>query len=70
MRTSKDEYINPLGQIILLSQSEQSEEFIKKQGLKLYNGYDYKNQYWVFNGAKDNRTIEELRAILKKEAKN
>ena len=64
MRTSKDEYINPLGQLIQLGQSEQSLDFIKANGLKIYNGYDYVNQCWVHNGERDTRTIEELRASI------
>jgi len=26
----------------------------------LWKGYDYKNQYWVFKGKRDTRTLEEL----------
>ena len=64
MRTSKDEYINPLGLKILLGQNEQSEEFIKTNRLKLYNGYDYQNQCWIHNGERDTRTLEELKAAI------
>ena len=60
-RTSRDVYINPLGKFIMLRQSEQSLEFIKEQGLKLWKGYDYNKQEWVFEGKKDTRTLEELR---------
>lgn len=65
MRTSKDEYINPLGQKIQLSQNEQSLDFIKANGLKIYNGYDYNKQCWIFNGERDTRTLEELKQALK-----
>lgn len=62
MRTSRDEYINPLGRLIMLhNNSHQSTEFIKEHKLKLYNGYDYENQYWVHNGKRDTRTLEELK---------
>ena len=65
MRTSKDVYKNPLGRLItLLNNSEQSDEFIKAHGLKLWNGYDYKNQYWVHNGERDTRTLDELKAEM------
>lgn len=64
MRTSKDQFINPLGQLINLGQNEQSREFIKEHGLKLWNGYDYDRQMWIRNGAEDTRTIEELRADI------
>ena len=30
---------------------------------KLYNGYDYENQYWVHKGERDTRTLEELQAV-------
>ena len=32
----------------------------------LWKGYDYKNQYWVFEGKKDIRTLEEIRKAIKK----
>jgi len=35
----------------------------------LWKGYDYKNQYWVFEGKKDTRTLEELRKATKKNMK-
>lgn len=57
MRTSKDEYILTNGEIIALSQNE-----IPPQGARIYNGYDYHNQYWVFGGKRDTRTLEELQA--------
>lgn len=59
MRTSKDEYILPNGKIIALSQDEQP-----PRGAKIFNGYDYKKQYWVYKGKKDNRTIEELKKVI------
>ncbi len=55
MRTSKDEYRLPNGEIIALSQMEQPPE-----DAKIWNGYDYKNQHWVYKGNKDTRTLEEL----------
>lgn len=64
MRTSKDEYISPLGKLIILGQSEQSAEFIKENNLKLYNGYDYERQYWVYKGERDTRTLEELKTSV------
>jgi len=30
---------------------------------KLWNGYDYEKQEWVFEGKKDTRSLEELRAV-------
>jgi len=59
MRTSKDEYKLSSGEIIALSQNEQPPE-----NAKIWNGYDYKNQYWVYQGKKDTRTLEELRKTI------
>ena len=67
MRTSKDEYINPAGRLIMLPNNKyQSQEFIKEHKLKLYNGYDYENQCWIYKGKKDTRTLEELKAATNK----
>ena len=36
------------------------------QGAKLWNGYNYKNQCWIYHGKKDTRTLEEIgRKIIK-----
>ena len=59
MRISKDEYKLSSGEIIALSQDEQP-----PQGAQIWNGYDYHNQYWVFNGQRDTRTLEELQQAL------
>lgn len=59
MRMSKDEYILPNGEIIALSQDKQP-----PKDAKIYNGFDYKNQCWIFEGKKDNRTIKELEESL------
>jgi hypothetical protein len=56
MRTSKDEYILPNGKIIAISQSERP-----PQEAKIYNGYDYINQKWIYKGKPDTRTLEELK---------
>lgn len=61
MRTSKDIYVNSLGQFILLGQNEQTREFIKKKKLKIWSGFDYDKQEWIFEGKKDTRTLEELK---------
>ena len=55
MRTSKDEYKTKEGNIIAVSQDVKPPE-----GSKIWNGYDYKNQYWVYQGEKDKRTLKEL----------
>ena len=34
---------------------------------KLWNGYDYDKQEWVFEGKKDTRTLEEIQEAVKKE---
>jgi hypothetical protein len=52
MRTSNDEYKTKEGDIISISQ-----DTIPPEGAIVWNGYDYKNQMWVFEGKKDTRTI-------------
>ena len=32
-----------------------------QKGETLYIGYNYKDQYWVFKGEKDTRTLEEIK---------
>ena len=32
---------------------------------KLWNGYDYTNQYWVYEGKRDTRTIAELEQAIR-----
>ena len=59
MRTSKDEYKLLTGEIVAISQSEQPPE-----GARIWNGYDYEKQCWIFNGEHDTRTLEELKASL------
>jgi hypothetical protein len=59
MRTSCDQYMHE-GQIINVSPSDEAPE-----GSTLWNGYDYTKQYWVFEGKRDTRTLEELQATLK-----
>lgn len=31
---------------------------------KLWSGYDYEKQEWVYEGKKDTRTLEELQASI------
>ena len=59
MRKSGDEYKLPNGEIVGVSLSEKP-----PQGARIWNGYDYENQYWVYNGVRDTRTLEELRAAI------
>lgn len=61
MRTSKDQYKLPSGEIVSISQMERP-----PQGAVIWNGYDYQNQVWVFQGKKDTRTLEELKASISK----
>ena len=61
MRFSKDQYRLQDGRIVGVSQSEEAPE-----GATLWNGYDYVKQEWVFEGKKDERTIEELKAAIEK----
>jgi hypothetical protein len=59
MRTSKDEYLTLDGRFIMVSQNDKP-----PHGAKIWNGYDYTNQYWVFNGQRDVRTLEELQQAI------
>ncbi len=61
MRTSKDEYKLPTGEVVALSQNEQP-----PTGARIWNGYDYQRQYWVRNGERDTRTLEQLRSDIAK----
>ena len=60
MRTSKDQYKMSNGTIVSIPQSE-----LPPRNAKIWNGYDYVNQYWIHNGKRDNRTLAELRASAK-----
>lgn len=63
MRKSNDEYRLPTGEIVSVSQWDINE---LPEDAKLWNGYDYENQYWVHEGKRDMRTLEELRAEREK----
>lgn len=55
-RISKDEYkLN--GESIFIGGMDEVPE-----GAELWSGYNYDKQEWWFNGKKDTRTLEELRA--------
>jgi len=56
MRTSKDIYKRQDGAFIAVGGME-----IAPEDSKLWKGYDYDKQYWVFEGKRDTRTLEELR---------
>lgn len=62
-RVSCDQYRLPNG-IIVNCTSAAIESEILKDGGTLWNGYDYRKQEWVYQGKKDTRTLEELRASL------
>ena len=57
MRTSKDIYKLADGRLKAFSQDEQPPE-----GATLWSGYDYQKQCWIFEGKKDERTLEQLQA--------
>lgn len=59
MRTSKDIYRTPTGELVAVSCDEQP-----PHGATLWSGYDYDKQCWMFEGARDTRTLEELRASM------
>lgn len=56
-----DEYKTKDGKIVAVSQSDAPPE-----GSRIWNGYDYQNQFWVFHGKRDTRTIAELRQAIYK----
>ncbi len=57
MRTSNDEYKLCNGSIVSLNQNTEP-----PKGAVIWNGYDYENQCWIYQGEKDTRTLEQLRA--------
>lgn len=59
MRTSCDQYKTIDGNIINVGGMD-----LPPEGSTLWNGFDYDNQYWVYNGQKDTRTMEELQTEL------
>ncbi len=61
MRTSKDEYKMPDGSMVYIGGMDEV-----PAGAVLWKGYDYTNQYWVFEGRRDTRSLEELRAATTK----
>lgn len=58
-RQSCDQYKLATGELVNVSTMEEP-----PQGAVLWNGYDYDKQYWVHEGKRDTRTVEELRASL------
>ena len=60
MRTSKDIYKLVNGKLMAFSQ-----DVYPPVGAKIWTGYDYKNQYWIYEGKKDTRHLKELRASIK-----
>lgn len=61
MRTSNDIYKTKEGQLIEVDQMTEP-----PTGSIIWQGYDYTNQYWVFKGKKDTRTLEELKKSINK----
>lgn len=61
MRISKDLYKLENGVIVSVGQNETA-----PINSKLWCGYDYVAQLWVFEGKKDTRTLEELKASIGK----
>ena len=55
MRTSKDIYKTKSGELYEVGGGELPPPFSK-----IYTGYDYQNQCWMFEGKKDTRTLEQL----------
>lgn len=58
-RVSCDQYRLEDGTIVPVSGDERPPE-----GATLWNGYDYDNQYWVHEGKRDTRTLEELQRAM------
>lgn len=59
MRTSANQYRLLDGQIVTAHDIAEL-----PSGAKLWNGYDYEQQFWVYKGERDTRTLEELRASI------
>lgn len=58
-RTSKDEYVLPTGEHIFVGGQD-----TVPAGATLWNGYDYGKQEWIYQGKRDTRSLEELRAAI------
>ena len=56
MRTSKDIYKLPNSELVAINQMTEP-----PQNAVIWRGYDYNKQYWVFDGKKDTRTLEQLK---------
>ena len=56
MRTSNDIYKLQNGKLIEIDQMTQAPE-----NAKLWRGYNYDKQEWIFDGKKDIRTLEQLK---------
>lgn len=61
-RRTINEYKLPDGNFVL-----EGDESKLPEGSVLWNGYDYGKQQWVHNGAKDERTPEELTRAMESE---
>lgn len=62
-RKSCDQYRLPSGIVVNVPTAAILDEVLKDGGV-LWNGYDYKRQFWVYKGERDVRTLEELRAAI------
>ncbi len=60
MRTSCDIYKTREGIMLQVSQME-----TPPVGSVLWHGFDYEKQYWVYEGKRDTRTLEELKVSAK-----
>lgn len=60
MRTSPDIYKTREGNLITVGQDYKIFS-IPPEGAKIWTGYDYKKQEWVYRGKKDTRSSEELK---------
>lgn len=58
-RISKDVYRTPTGELVAVGGHEQA-----PHGATLWTGYDYDRQCWIYEGERDTRTLEQLRASI------
>lgn len=61
MRTSHDIYKLPDGSTVAIDGMTPP-----PVGATLWKGYDYDQQFWVWEGKRDTRTLDELRADIKR----
>ena len=59
MRISKDIYKTVEGELVAIDQMTEP-----PTNSKIWEGYDYEHQYWVSEGKRDTRTLDEIKNAM------